>query len=195
MINIKQNRRGFTLVELLVVVAIIAILSTIGLTLFNGAQQNARDARRKSDIDAIASALESKRLPGTPFYSPIVAADFSSGVIPVDTISTQVYCIRLYTDDTTIKTEALPSATFGGTGASAGCPADAAAGTSTVWYPATVAGGFAPISGTAAVPFSDSASPYAANKKSWKLCAKLENTTSAAAAGYAVGTYCKYSAQ
>ena len=44
--KLKTNPLGFTLVELLVVVAIIAVLSVIGITIFTGVQKNARDARR-----------------------------------------------------------------------------------------------------------------------------------------------------
>ena len=54
----KTNPLGFTLVELLVVVAIIAVLSVIGITIFTGVQKNARDARRKADVQSIQKALE-----------------------------------------------------------------------------------------------------------------------------------------
>lgn len=54
-----NNPQGFTLVELLVVISIIAILTVIGITIFTGQQRAARDAKRKADIDAIAKALES----------------------------------------------------------------------------------------------------------------------------------------
>lgn len=52
-------RRGFTLVELLVVISIISIISAIGYVNFRGAQDTGRDARRKSDLKAISSALVS----------------------------------------------------------------------------------------------------------------------------------------
>lgn len=54
----KPNPHGFTLVELLVVVAIISLLSLVGIVIFTNVQKNARDARRKADIQAISTALE-----------------------------------------------------------------------------------------------------------------------------------------
>ena len=51
-------KRGFTLMELLVVMAILGILVTVGLTSYKSVQAKSRDARRKSDMRAIASALE-----------------------------------------------------------------------------------------------------------------------------------------
>lgn len=87
--KILPNTKGFTLVELLVVVAIIAILAVIGLVIFTGTQKTARDGRRKGDIDAIAQAMEvsyGKTTPGQ--YDPLVTTMFSSGAIPQDPINT-----------------------------------------------------------------------------------------------------------
>lgn len=55
----KQKKTfGFTLVELLVTMTIIALLSAIGLTTFSSVQKSARDARRKDDLKHIKIALE-----------------------------------------------------------------------------------------------------------------------------------------
>ena len=85
-----QKKGGFTLVELLVVISIIAILSVIGITVFGGVQKGARDARRRADIDAISKALEvhygkcaEENLGGGP-YCAFNGTWFSSGVIPID---------------------------------------------------------------------------------------------------------------
>lgn len=53
-----MNKNGFTLVELLVVISIIAVLSAVGLVLFSSIQSRARDSIRKNDLRALATALE-----------------------------------------------------------------------------------------------------------------------------------------
>jgi prepilin-type N-terminal cleavage/methylation domain-containing protein len=50
--------QGFTIVELLVVIVVIAILAAITIVAYNGIQARSRDSIRKSDIDALAKALE-----------------------------------------------------------------------------------------------------------------------------------------
>jgi prepilin-type N-terminal cleavage/methylation domain-containing protein len=54
----KNLKLGFTLVELLVVMAILGILTVITLGNFRTSQIKARDAQRKSDLRQIANALE-----------------------------------------------------------------------------------------------------------------------------------------
>ncbi len=54
----KQQSQGFTIVELLIVIVVIAILAAITVVAYNGIQQRARDAQRQSDIVTIKKALE-----------------------------------------------------------------------------------------------------------------------------------------
>lgn len=53
-----MSKKGFTLVELLVAISIIAILSAIGMIVFGNVQMQARDSKRKQDLRAISTALE-----------------------------------------------------------------------------------------------------------------------------------------
>lgn len=93
-----NNPSGFTLVELLVVITIIAILSVVGLTIFSGVQRNARDTRRRSDIDAIAKALEVNKVPNTQTYAVLANAQFAGGVIPADSVNgVATYCANIST--------------------------------------------------------------------------------------------------
>lgn len=49
---------GFTLIELLVVISVIGILAAIAIISFSGAQKQARDSQRKSDLRQYQNALE-----------------------------------------------------------------------------------------------------------------------------------------
>lgn len=53
-----KSKSGFTIVELLIVIVVIAILAAITIVAYNGIQQRGRDARRLSDMQAIVKALE-----------------------------------------------------------------------------------------------------------------------------------------
>lgn len=53
-----MKRKGFTLIELMVVIAVIAILATIALFGLNKAQSAARDSRRQQIMNGVRVALE-----------------------------------------------------------------------------------------------------------------------------------------
>ena len=52
------GKNGFTLIELRVVIAIIGILSAIGMVTYQAVNRNSRDAKRQADLKFIQGALE-----------------------------------------------------------------------------------------------------------------------------------------
>jgi prepilin-type N-terminal cleavage/methylation domain-containing protein len=100
--NFKQL--GFTLIELMVVVAIIGILMAAGILAFTNAQQNARDSRRRADIDAISKALEQYYQNNDSAYPATASAIntyFPAGSVPTDpqggsydlSLTTSAFCV------------------------------------------------------------------------------------------------------
>ena len=95
-----NSKKGFTLVELLVVISIIAILSIIGLTLFTGVQKGVRDARKKSDMDAISKALEAQYSAGR--YPTTLISDYFTNGIPTSPDATAYTTTNLTTSAYTV---------------------------------------------------------------------------------------------
>jgi prepilin-type N-terminal cleavage/methylation domain-containing protein len=64
-----SSRRGFSVVELVVVIVVMGILSTIAFAAFRSTQAQARDDALKSDAESIARGLESYYKTGNPTYN------------------------------------------------------------------------------------------------------------------------------
>ncbi|MDD2822469.1 MAG: prepilin-type N-terminal cleavage/methylation domain-containing protein [Candidatus Daviesbacteria bacterium] len=73
---------GFTLVELLMVIAVIIILTGIGLIIYTNVQRSTRDAKRKGDVKAIATAMETQFTTKGDYLTPLSGESFASGVVP-----------------------------------------------------------------------------------------------------------------
>lgn len=58
MTSLNKKQRGFTIVELLIVIVVIGILAALVITTYSGIQQKGRDTERQTDIKAIHGQLE-----------------------------------------------------------------------------------------------------------------------------------------
>lgn len=92
-----KHRSGFTIVEIIVVIAVIGILMTIGVVSYSGMQTRARDTDRVADIDSMAAALESyyERLGKYPDQATWQDAAFIS-----DTLQLREPALRAPSDST-----------------------------------------------------------------------------------------------
>ncbi|MBI2590671.1 MAG: prepilin-type N-terminal cleavage/methylation domain-containing protein [Candidatus Blackburnbacteria bacterium] len=95
--NIRKVSRGFTLIELLVVISIIGILIGLTVVAFQSAKASARDAKRKTDLETIRSALDIYRTdcgdypatlpaPGSPLIGDGTPASCATGNIYISAV-------------------------------------------------------------------------------------------------------------
>ncbi|MFH0864543.1 MAG: type II secretion system protein [Candidatus Gottesmanbacteria bacterium] len=87
---IKINKKGFTLIEILVVIGIIAVLATIVLIAINPARQfaQARDTQRVSNLEAILNAIGQRIADNQGKFNgstTIAGVDVYCGLIPTTT--------------------------------------------------------------------------------------------------------------
>ena len=65
-----KNKLGFTLIELIVVITILAILGTIAFIALQGYSKSARDTVRVSDISRIKTSLELFKIESATYPDP-----------------------------------------------------------------------------------------------------------------------------
>ena len=76
MMGIKNKAVGFTVIEMLIVIVVIAILATLLILSWTGIRQKAQVAVAQDDMHAVAQTAEVFRI--TYDRSPITASDFST---------------------------------------------------------------------------------------------------------------------
>lgn len=96
MINAQRKEKGFTILELLVVVAIIGILTSITLAFFSDAREKGRDSRRFDDMRQIKNALGLYNTDNNGLYPPGSSMVQLTGggylqLLPRDPLNTGVY--------------------------------------------------------------------------------------------------------
>lgn len=126
-------KRGFTIIELLIVIAIIAMLSSIVLVVLTSMQAQSRDARRMEDVREIQKALnlyyiDSNRFPQAATEVALVGDDAIStalvnsgavSVVPRDPVTPEFDYFYIattsarYTIRFCLETDSIPGYTEG----------------------------------------------------------------------------------
>ncbi|MDD2646371.1 MAG: prepilin-type N-terminal cleavage/methylation domain-containing protein [Patescibacteria group bacterium] len=99
------SRHSFTLVELLIVVAIIGLLVAFAVPGFSAARAKSRDARRMADLKQIANALELAYATNSAYPNPTATACLSTCVAD----SPPAWCTNLLAQIPNIPNDPLPN--------------------------------------------------------------------------------------
>lgn len=81
-----SHRRGFTIIEIMVIIVVIGILTTIVVVSFTAIQKGNRDGQRDNDITEVQRALEKYYADNGQY--PLPAGDVDNTGYPLSSLST-----------------------------------------------------------------------------------------------------------
>lgn len=84
----NKQRSGFTIVELLIVIVVIAILAAITVVAYNGIQDRAKNSKRDSDVALYAKAIMAARINSDKLLKDITISTWSAGACSVSSGNT-----------------------------------------------------------------------------------------------------------
>lgn len=87
----KTNQKGFTIVELLIVIVVISILAALVVSTFSGIQGRARDVKRDTDAASVIKAAEAYNAQNGKYPTLTEITGAGNTIAPIDsTVSTKL---------------------------------------------------------------------------------------------------------
>lgn len=90
------KQKGFTIVELLIVIVVIAILAAISIVAYNGVQTRAQDSKRSEAVASIQKALELYKTENGTYPNATVNPGQSGWEVSTDVAGTFMEYLRPY---------------------------------------------------------------------------------------------------
>ncbi len=100
-----MNNRGFTIVEILLVIVVIGILATVSVVAYRGAQNKANDTAVQADLKNFGKRIEAFKIetgayPSSADFTATLGIKFSKGAYGVDSQGYNARYCRNTTNDT-----------------------------------------------------------------------------------------------